>query len=347
VPARRGRPGAEHSRGHPPCLSPRDLTSPRGSKPRREGAATPRGRACGHFGFFDHQYIAVRHNDKDHEHVHVAINKIHPETFRIHSPAWDHRKLFNGARALEMELGLTPLRSRARDRANVPQRAADCEAHQGIESFARWARENLRPALRAPSCEAGTTYMMSAAVLASCFGHMGMGWSSRTSIGVCGSRRRSSAASSAKPSSANSSDPSSPRPRINWKPRDAGHISTRPCRPGCRRPCGRSTSRRSTKRVPSAKRRGPAIASTPFANVDNSSRSIAANEPSSAPYPCQAATENDSCNNSHSGKPSKAGPSSGGSQSNGRRFKEPGIPAPGAISSPAAPPSATPVRFAF
>jgi len=100
-------------------------------------------------GFSEHQYVAVRHNDKDHEHVHVAINKIHPETFRIHSPGWDHQKLFTGARALELELGLTPLRSRARARENVPQRAADLEAYQRVESFARWARENLRPTLRA------------------------------------------------------------------------------------------------------------------------------------------------------------------------------------------------------
>ena len=79
-------------------------------------------------GFSEHQYIAVRHNDKDHEHIHVAITKIHPETFRIHSPAWDHQKLFTGARALERQLGLTPLRSRTRDRERVPHRAADCEA---------------------------------------------------------------------------------------------------------------------------------------------------------------------------------------------------------------------------
>jgi hypothetical protein len=100
-------------------------------------------------GFSEHQYIAVRHSDTDHEHIHVAINKIHPETFRIHSPAWDHQKLFTGARALELELGLTPLRSRTRDHEHVPQRAADCEAHHGIESFGRWAREKLRPAFRA------------------------------------------------------------------------------------------------------------------------------------------------------------------------------------------------------
>jgi len=100
-------------------------------------------------GFTGHQYIAARHNDKDHEHVHVAINKIHPETFRIHSPAWDHQKLFTAGRVLELELGLTPLQSRARDRDKVPQRAADHEAHHGIDSFARWARKELGPALRA------------------------------------------------------------------------------------------------------------------------------------------------------------------------------------------------------
>jgi hypothetical protein len=99
-------------------------------------------------GFAGHQYIAARHNDKDHEHVHVAIHKIHPETFRIHSPAWDPRKLFTAGRALELELGLTPLQSRVRDREKVPQRAADHEAHHGVDSFARWARKQLGPALR-------------------------------------------------------------------------------------------------------------------------------------------------------------------------------------------------------
>ena len=99
-------------------------------------------------GFSEHQYIAARHNDKDHEHIHVAINKIHPESFRIHSPAWDHQKLFTAGRALETELGLGPLPSRARERDELPERAADYEAQQGVDSFARWARETLAPALR-------------------------------------------------------------------------------------------------------------------------------------------------------------------------------------------------------
>ena len=118
-------------------------------------------------GFSEHQYIAARHSDKDHEHVHVAINKIHPERFRIHSPAWDHQKLFTAGRALEAELGLRPLRSRARERDDLPQRAADYEAQQGVESFARWARETLAPALR-------TTEMHSWEELHRTCGHFGV-----------------------------------------------------------------------------------------------------------------------------------------------------------------------------
>ena len=68
---------------------------------------------------------------------------------------------------------------------------------------------------------------------------------------------------------------------------------------------------------------------------------------SEAPYPCRAATGNDSLNNWRSAKPSNPGPSSGSSQSNGGRFRRPGIRAPGDISSQAAPGSATPVRFDF
>ncbi len=130
-------------------------------------------------GFSEHQYVAARHNDKDHEHIHVAINKIHPESFRIHSPAWDHQKLFTAGRVLEMELGLTPLRTVARERENLPKRAADCEAHQGIDSFARWARKTLAPLFERPSCEAGTNCTASAVATAWWFGCMATGSSSR------------------------------------------------------------------------------------------------------------------------------------------------------------------------
>ncbi|MFZ1864827.1 MAG: hypothetical protein WAU39_11440 [Polyangiales bacterium] len=60
---------------------------------------------------------------------------IHPESFRIHSPAWDHQKLFTAGRALEAELGLRPLRSRAREGHELPQRAADFEERDLVRQF--------------------------------------------------------------------------------------------------------------------------------------------------------------------------------------------------------------------
>lgn len=132
-------------------------------------------------GFSEHQYIAVRHNDKDHEHLHVAINKIHPETFRIHSPAWDHQKLFTAARELELELDLTPLRSKTHDRDKLPERAADCEAHQGIDSFARWARKTLRPVLRASELRSWDQVTTHAPAMALSCGRTATASSSRTS----------------------------------------------------------------------------------------------------------------------------------------------------------------------
>ena len=102
-------------------------------------------------GFSEHQYVAVRHDDTDHEHIHLAINKIHPDTFRIHSPAWDHQKLFTGARALERELGLIPLRSKTREREKIPERVIDCEP--GTPELVEGVR--ARPVRSAGSPKAG------------------------------------------------------------------------------------------------------------------------------------------------------------------------------------------------
>ncbi len=41
-------------------------------------------RAVGAAGLEEHQFIAVRHSEQEHEHIHVAVNKIHPETLKIH-----------------------------------------------------------------------------------------------------------------------------------------------------------------------------------------------------------------------------------------------------------------------
>jgi hypothetical protein len=57
-------------------------------------------------GLEEHQYIAVRHSEQEHEHLHVAVNKIHPETLKIHHPYKAIHAYQALARILEEELGL-------------------------------------------------------------------------------------------------------------------------------------------------------------------------------------------------------------------------------------------------
>ena len=95
-------------------------------------------------GLGEHQYIAVRHSEQEHEHVHVAVNKIHPETLRIHHPYKAIHAYQALASILEEELGLHRV-DRTRGHAQS-HRARDFEAHQGLESFSGWARRTIADA---------------------------------------------------------------------------------------------------------------------------------------------------------------------------------------------------------
>jgi hypothetical protein len=98
-------------------------------------------RAVGAAGLEEHQYIAVRHSEQEHEHLHVAVNKIHPETLKIHHPYKAIHAYQALASILEEELGLHRV-NRARGRSES-HRVRSFEAHQGLESFARWARRTV------------------------------------------------------------------------------------------------------------------------------------------------------------------------------------------------------------
>jgi Relaxase/Mobilisation nuclease domain len=92
-------------------------------------------------GLEEHQYIAVRHSDQEHEHLHVAVNKIHPETLKIHHPYQAIHAFQALASLLEDELGLRRVnRTRSPSQSH---KARSFEAHQGLESFSRWARRNI------------------------------------------------------------------------------------------------------------------------------------------------------------------------------------------------------------
>ena len=63
-------------------------------------------------GLEEHQYIAVRHSEQEHEHLHVAVNPIHPETLKIHHPY----KAIHAYQALAS----CDLRCRVHERSGVP-----------------------------------------------------------------------------------------------------------------------------------------------------------------------------------------------------------------------------------
>jgi hypothetical protein len=61
---------------------------------------------CERIGLGGHQRLSATHLDTSHLHLHVAINKIHPESFRCVEPYYDKRRLMQACRELEAKHGL-------------------------------------------------------------------------------------------------------------------------------------------------------------------------------------------------------------------------------------------------
>lgn len=95
-------------------------------------------------GYAEHQRIVGTHVNTDNFHMHIAINKIHPETLKAHTPLRDFRTLEEVSRAMEQKHGLKVDLGRA-DKLQPerrPQRALDKEAHTWEQSFDGYVREN-------------------------------------------------------------------------------------------------------------------------------------------------------------------------------------------------------------
>jgi len=56
-------------------------------------------------GFNAHQVCAIPHDDTEAFHVHVMANRVHPETYKAHSPEWSHYSLDKACRELENQYG--------------------------------------------------------------------------------------------------------------------------------------------------------------------------------------------------------------------------------------------------
>lgn len=94
---------------------------------------------CDGLGLGTHQRVSALHYDTDSQHLHIAINKIHPTKYTIHNPYYDHPKLGQLCTELEQEHALAPDNHCPRQRG-AACRAADMERHGGLESLLGWIR---------------------------------------------------------------------------------------------------------------------------------------------------------------------------------------------------------------
>ena len=117
------------------------ISFPEGERPAPEQLKYIEDACCSAVGLADHQRISAVHVDTDNLHIHVAINKVHPVTFRNVEPYYDHRRLMEVCEKLEIELGLVRTNHGIGESLNAG-RADDMEAHGSTDSLLRWIKEN-------------------------------------------------------------------------------------------------------------------------------------------------------------------------------------------------------------
>ncbi len=112
----------------------------------REQAEDIEDTICAGLGFGEHQRISAVHEDTDHFHLHIAINKIHPKTFRCVEPYYPYYKLDSLAKALEIKHGL--YKDNRIGQGTRFAKVGELEAHQQEESFLSWLNEKLGDQLK-------------------------------------------------------------------------------------------------------------------------------------------------------------------------------------------------------
>jgi hypothetical protein len=70
-----------------------------------------------HMGWEEHQALLVAHNDKAHSHVHIELNRIHPETGKALSDGFERRRASDWGLDYEREHGLVRCQQRELDHA--------------------------------------------------------------------------------------------------------------------------------------------------------------------------------------------------------------------------------------
>jgi hypothetical protein len=124
------------------------LSFPDGERPDKDQMRAMADAAVKALGYGEHQRIAAVHDDTDNLHMHLIINKIHPERFTIHTPRRDFKILAEVCVKLERESSLARTNHETKKSA-AEAKAMDMEAHSGAESFLSYTRKKAIPILAA------------------------------------------------------------------------------------------------------------------------------------------------------------------------------------------------------
>lgn len=138
---------------------------PANEHPSNDDAFACGAHVLGAVGMTGHQYVFAIHRDTNNVHMHIAVNRVNPETFSAVYPDRDFYKLDKAMRELELRFGWSHdngsymVRERngvsviewrtasSETKGHKPTAAADMERHGDQESFISYVRGEPRRAL--------------------------------------------------------------------------------------------------------------------------------------------------------------------------------------------------------
>lgn len=160
------------------------LSWPAGEEPTNDQAFECGARALRAVGMEGHQYVFGVHRDTANVHLHIAVNRVNPGTFKAVYPDRDFYKLDRAMRELELRFnwrhdsgpyavfernGVKVIdwsRSAPNTKGAMPTAAADMERHADRESFFAYVRDEPRAAVVAALKDEGLTWNQLHGVLA-------------------------------------------------------------------------------------------------------------------------------------------------------------------------------------
>jgi len=116
-----------------------ELAWPPGERPSRAEWVDSALYTLNQLGFKEHQYVVVAHDDKKHFHIHVMVNRVHPETYKAHTPYRDWITLDGAVRHLEAKYGWShtpgPMRWDEDKKRAVPASKAERHASRTTQQY--------------------------------------------------------------------------------------------------------------------------------------------------------------------------------------------------------------------